>query len=293
MKILTALGNNFLYQKLKNDTELKIYKNDILYREGILEILKIKKEFDLIIIYEKLPGEISFEKIIENIKIINKKIKIIFLLENKNNNLEKILYKNKINNFFYINEFNYDKFILKIKNKKINNKKINNKKLIKNNYEKNNFNKIIIISDLNYYEFNKIKNKINKLINKNNNYFNIIKFNNKKILKNKFNKKINNKKLIINKLNNKKILNNKLINLNFNKINKKIINYEKIIFILNNNLNEIKKINKKIELIKNNYILKNEKINIIIIQNKKNNISIKIIKNIFNNYNILGKIRKG
>ena len=283
MKILTALGNNFLYQKLKNDTELKIYKNDILYREGILEILKIKKEFDLIIIYEKLPGEISFEKIIENIKIINKKIKIIFLLENKNNNLEKILYKNKINNFFYINEFNYDKFILKIKNKKINNKKINNKKLIKNNYEKNNFNKIIIISDLNYYEFNKIKNKINKLINKNNNYFNIIKFNNKKILKNKFNKKIKNKKII----------NNKLINLNFNKINKKIINYEKIIFILNNNLNEIKKINKKIELIKNNYILKNEKINIIIIQNKKNNISIKIIKNIFNNYNILGKIRKG
>ena len=42
MNLLTALGNNELYNKLKSIKEFNLYKNDILYREGIIELLKKK-----------------------------------------------------------------------------------------------------------------------------------------------------------------------------------------------------------------------------------------------------------
>ena len=114
------------------------------------------------------------------------------------------------------------------------------------------------------------------------------------------------KKELINKLKNKKIknkLNNKLIYykieyLNLNKINKqslllrnKKIKYsENIIFLINSNLLEIKKLNEIINLIKLNYYIKNKKINIIFSGNIDNSVDLNILKNIFKNYNILGKI---
>ena len=61
MEVLTALGNNNLFKKLKTINGIKLYKNDIQYREGIIEVLKENKNINLIIIYEKIPGNIEFE----------------------------------------------------------------------------------------------------------------------------------------------------------------------------------------------------------------------------------------
>lgn len=272
MEVLTALGNNNLFKKLKTINGIKLYKNDIQYREGIIEVLKENDNINLIIIYEKILGSIEFEELINKIKIINNEIKFIFILENKNEKLENILLKNNIKNIFYNNEINFNEFILKIKNinfsekdilkkeneklKKIvfeKNEEINNYKKIKkneNNLIKKNKEKILIITNLKFNEFKKIKNKLIKL-----------------------NEKLNLEYLFL------------------NNINKKIKYYENIFFLIYENILEIKKTKNKIKIINLKYYINNKKINIIFLENKNNSINLKILKNIFKENSVWGKIK--
>lgn len=267
IKVLTAIGNENLNNILKEQDEFEILENDIFYKEGILEFLEKNSDVDILILYENLAGEINIINLINKIKIINNEINIYFILENKNDKLEKILKKENIKNIFYINEINVNDFIEKIKNTKIN----NNEKLIE--------------------EINLLKNIINKkdeeLIKYKNNHF-------------------ENKKLIIfigeEDVGKTTILNNfKNIILNKNKYEFEELDIEnflevknnayKIIFVLERKIDKIK-LNKKIinELIINNKI-NSEKINIIF--NKINNYSINknIAKNILKNINIIGNIK--
>lgn len=267
IKVLTAIGNENLNNILKEQDEFEILENDIFYKEGILEFLEKNNDVDILILYENLAGEINIINLINKIKIINNEINIFFVLENKNDELEKILKKENIKNIFYINEINVNDFIEKIKNTKIN----NNEKLIE--------------------EINLLKNIINKKDEE------LIKYKN-----NDF----ENKKLIIfigeGDVGKTTILNNfKNIILNKNKYEFEEINIEnflevknnayKIIFILERKIDKIK-LNKKIinELIIKNKI-NSEKINIIF--NKINNYSINknIAKNILKNINIIGNIK--
>ena len=117
-KAITAIENKKLLKNIKKNNNIKfIYKN-IQYREAIIEILKKEKDIGIIFISEDIPGEISIEELINEIKLINKKIEIIFFLNRKNKNKEEKLKKIKVNKIYYI--------------KKINNKFKNNKKNIKN-----------------------------------------------------------------------------------------------------------------------------------------------------------------
>jgi hypothetical protein len=76
--------------------------------------------------------------------------------------------------------------------------------------------------------------------------------------------------------------------LNLKYLNKKI-KYYNLVFLINSNLDEIKKLNKIISLIKIKYFIKNNKINILFIDNK-NSIDLKILKNIFKENKVIGKI---
>ena len=76
--------------------------------------------------------------------------------------------------------------------------------------------------------------------------------------------------------------------MNLKYLNKKI-KYYNLIFLINSNLEEIKKLNKIISLIKIKYFIKNNKINILFIDNK-NSIDLKILKNIFKENKVIGKI---
>ena len=267
MQILTALGIPYLYEEIKK--ELNVFKTDIQYREGIIEVLKNNNDINIIIIYEKVLGEIGFDELIDKIKIFNNEIKIIFILENKNEELEKLLIKKNIKKIFYNNEINFKQFIYEIKgiNSFDNNSlKIENEKLKKIIIEKN-------------YELKRIKNEINKLNNvknKNEKIIIISKFNYYEIKK--YKKKINNK-----------IKNNKIEFLQIKKINSKIKNYDKIIILLYAEINEIKNIISLINKLNNNFFIENKKINLLIIKNKK--INIEIIKNIFKNNLIIGQIK--
>ena len=151
-RVITAIDDKNIIEKISKNRNLKIIFNNLEYREGILEILEKIKNIDVIIISELIPGEISLEELKKKIRKVNKKIEIIFIL-NKND-LEKInkLKELKIDKI-YIENKNSKKIkneinILKIISKKIENKinitKINNNKII-NIFGKNKSGKTTII----------------------------------------------------------------------------------------------------------------------------------------------------
>ena len=269
IKVLTAIGNENLNNILKQKNEFEILENDIFYKEGILEFLEKNNDVDILILYEKLVGEINIIDLINKIKIINNKINIFFILENKNEELEILLKKENIKNIFYINEININEFIEKIKNIKIN----NNEKLIE---EINSLKNIINKKDeeLMKYKSNNIENKKKKII---------IIIGEEKV----------GKTTIINNLKNIIIEKNKyeFKEININNYLEIKNNVYKIIFVLERKIDKIK-LNKKIinELIIKNKI-NSEKINIIF--NKINNYSINknISKNILKNIKIIGNIK--
>lgn len=160
IKILTAIGNPKLNNELSKYSEFKILGKDIQYMDGIIELLELNTDINYLIISEILCGNYSLEELIEKIYKINRKIKIIIILENKNIELEDkllkfgvydILYdKSDINeiinllkskNIEYLNkelreEIDNLKEII-IENNKIKNNKIKRKKFTKI-YKKNN-----------------------------------------------------------------------------------------------------------------------------------------------------------
>lgn len=178
-KIITALSNEKIYNILKQENDIEIVVNDIQYKEGIIEVLEKYFDIDFIIINNLLQGEISLEDLIKKITKINNNIKIILIIEKKNEEMNnggiyKILYNNEnlINQIIKIIDGN--KYDDEIKNENNNLKNIISKKdkKIKNklNSNKINFIKInkLILNKLKIKLFNinnkKINNNISKII---------------------------------------------------------------------------------------------------------------------------------
>lgn len=381
-KIITALGNPLLNDKLSEEKEFNILTKDIQYQDGIFEILEKEEKIDFLILSEILLGKNKIENLIEKIQEKNNQIKIIVILENKKEELENILYLKGVKKIYYNNEVEIEEIISFIKNEnKEENEKIKNELenlkelLIKNNI---NFEKERINNNLLENKIDENKNKSNKIkIIKNNkkinskvisiagtggvgksiitlNLSNILKEKNQKILiidfdilnnslhtilgVNQYSQKIKDKlqknDLIQNKINIKELIikiNKKVdlisgINLLFDskyKISSEKIefileelkqyydviiidtssecffdytknilnNSDNILFLLEANLLEIKKANNLLKIYTEEWNLKKEKINIIINKYNENAVDDKIIKNIFSEYKILGKIK--
>lgn len=78
--VITALLNKTVNERLKEYKEIKVIMNDIQYQEGIIEALEINKNINVLILSELLPGQLNIKELIEEIKKINNKIKIIIFL---------------------------------------------------------------------------------------------------------------------------------------------------------------------------------------------------------------------
>ena len=361
MRIITALKNPIINEKLKETKDYEILGKDIQYMEGVIEKLDKEKNVDLLIISDKLLGEINIYSFITKIKEY-KINEIIYFINNNNEELKEYLIKNKINNIFSNEEISINKIINLLEDNKNEIKKelINLKNIILEN-NKNNIKKISKIKILKNKLIKKekiIKNKIItvagpsgvgksifcvlfSLINKINNKILIIDFD---ILNNsintilgtkkypsKINKKINENKINNIKTNELIIKLNKNIDLicgvellfeeenkiSFLKIkdmleqlkqkynliiidtssecffdyNKSIINYsDKLIFLAEANISELKKSKKLLKIFIENWGVEKNKINIIFNKINKNSIDEKILKNIFSDFKILGKI---
>lgn len=162
IKIITALGNPSLNNELKKYEEFNVIGNDIMYFDGVLEILELNSEIDYLILGEIIDIN-NLNEFIDKVINNNRKIKIIVVINKKNKKIEDILLKKGIFDIFYDDiEISEIVNFLKTKNieylnielrseinnlKKLlnekNNKKISkNKKIILNNQE----NKIIGIT---------------------------------------------------------------------------------------------------------------------------------------------------
>lgn len=189
--VITALLNKTVNKKLKEYKEIKVIMNDIQYQEGIIEALEINKDINVLILSELLPGQLNIKELIEEIKKINNKIKIIIFLEKENENLENYLYAKGNINIFYNNEIEIKDIVKLIINKsekeKLEQEIKELKEIVMNNEEKeinykykniqeNQNNKLIITDEeikeieneieeeyLNNIFINKIKNKFNNL----------------------------------------------------------------------------------------------------------------------------------
>ena len=78
--VLTALGNPSICKELEKNN-IRTIAQDIQYKEGILEFLENNSRINYVIIDEKLPGNLKIEELVYSIKKINKKIKIIIISE--------------------------------------------------------------------------------------------------------------------------------------------------------------------------------------------------------------------
>ena len=133
--IITAIDNPKIFNEIEKNENIKIVGKDLIYKEAVLELLEKNKNIDLIILYEKILGEINFFELIKKIKNINKKIKIIIILENKNEKLENKFKKINIKNIYLKNKINSKK-IIEIKNEKNIYKNNKNKKTEKDKFIK-------------------------------------------------------------------------------------------------------------------------------------------------------------
>lgn len=322
--IITALDNPKLNKKLI-ENNLNVVNKDISYKEGILEYLENNRKIDYIILDDKIPGKMEINNLILNIKNLNKKIKIIIISENNiNYNCYKILKKFNLEEIKLIINSNtiFNKKTIPINNF-FSNKKGNVVSILGPNgigksvfsilYAQNKEDKKILIIDFDVLNnslhtilgvknyTNKIKNNIKKeYINNNLNNL-IIKINNnidlisginllfdKKekinitIFKNLINKIKNNYDLII-------IDTSSECFLDYTKEIIKLSNFS--IFISGANILEVKKSKKLLDIYKNEWNIENNKINIIFNKCTNKSIDDQVLKNVFNKYNILGKIK--
>ena len=258
---------------LKEDKEFQILKDDIFYREGILEFLEENKNIDIIIIYEKLYGDINIIKLIKSIKKINNEIKIVFILETKNEELENLLKEENVKNFFYNDKMDIREFVIELKKTKTNNdeklqeeikvlKEIINKKdeqllqYQKQKTEESEGKKIIVFTGVEKSGKSMVLNNFRTIAKTESIYqFMEINFDNFKEIK-------------------------KLNASTYKFIVVCEMDYEKV------------KVNKKIldKLISEN-IISFQKVNIIFNKINKYSINSKIAKNIFKQYNIIGNIK--
>lgn len=108
-KVITAINNPILNDKLLNCKNIEVLKNDIQYKEGILEILELEKNIDILILSENLPGEINLIELL--LKIKKNDIKIFIILETENNELKNTLFDYGIKNTYYNDKITIDELV--------------------------------------------------------------------------------------------------------------------------------------------------------------------------------------
>lgn len=114
MKIVTALNNEQLNEKLQCKNKYDIVCKDIQYQEALIECLEKNEDIDIIILSNILPGEMNIYEFINTIRYRCENAKIYIFLDNKNDKLQEFLIKKGIYNIYINNEITENEFMNKI-----------------------------------------------------------------------------------------------------------------------------------------------------------------------------------
>ena len=63
-RVITAIGNEELNKMLRKQKDILIESPDIQYQEGIIEAIDKYPKTDIVILFEKIIGEIELEDLI-------------------------------------------------------------------------------------------------------------------------------------------------------------------------------------------------------------------------------------
>ena len=108
IKILVALDNNEIKEKLNIKNGNKVYNYDFSYKEDVIEYLKRYSDDYIILTRLDLPGNISYKEYILSLKKLSNKSKIVIILNKLNIDDRKFLYANEIFNIIEGNEIDID-----------------------------------------------------------------------------------------------------------------------------------------------------------------------------------------
>ncbi len=319
-KIVTAIGNPGLNNELRQNPNIEVISNDILYQEGLFEILEKTADIDYIILSETILGEMSIDALVEEIKKINQNVKIVIILQNKKKELEDILYEKGVYKIIYNNGININKVenLKKITKEETKNSRCEiiaisgpngvGKSIISVNLAKSfahKKNKILII------DFDILNDSLHTILGVKKNPIKRDRKFNINSLKIKVNRKIdlisatnflfdrNNKIEVKNIERIIKLLRNDYdvividtTSESFLNITKTILKLcNKSVFVTEANILEIKKAKNLLDMYINRWDINKEKFNIVFNKYDKNSISISLLKSLFCEFNILGIIK--
>lgn len=108
IKILVALDNKEIKEKLNIKYGNKVYNYDFSYKEDIIEYLKRYRDDYIILTRLDLPGNISYKEYILNLKNLSNNSKIVIIVNKLNVDDRKFLYANEIFNIIEGNEIDID-----------------------------------------------------------------------------------------------------------------------------------------------------------------------------------------
>lgn len=305
-KIITALGENKLNYRLKKECIYEVIGDDIPYQDGVLDILKGNSLIEMIIVSDALVGENTIKEFIYKIKKINENIEIICFISKENSDLEVFLKSCGIYQIYFDNKNTIDEIVEKMYiNEQKNNlqDEIDRLKRLLKEKKFENKGKIIAISGNSNSGKSIITALIGITLKKMNFKILMIDLNeNKGGLKAIFNNyrddeivRLYNNLFLCTDYTNKNLCDLKddydfiLIDSSNNfKLNEIFFKEaDKIIFLTECNLLEIRKSLLNLKNLK----IRNEKINILINKQNKYSVEENIVKNIFKDFKIIGKIK--
>lgn len=108
IKILVALDNKEIKEKLNIKYGNKVYNYDFSYKEDVIEYLKRYSDDYIILTRLDLPGNISYKEYILSLKNLSNNSKIVIIVNKLNIDDRKFLYANEIFNIIEGNEIDID-----------------------------------------------------------------------------------------------------------------------------------------------------------------------------------------
>lgn len=94
-KILIAMGNNALLEKIKRCGKYTVHSYDIDTKEEVIEYLK-KYDVDVLITKDFLNGNLTKEDYVKNIRALNQNVKIILCVEELDEIYRGFLFSNNV-----------------------------------------------------------------------------------------------------------------------------------------------------------------------------------------------------
>ena len=118
MKILLAVNNEYITDKVKEKYNENVFKYDLLSMEEVIEFLR-DNDIDILITKDNLEGNLDKKMYIRQIKLLRPNIKIINIVEELDNEYKKFLFANEVFNIINSSNLTIDKILNSIEEEKV------------------------------------------------------------------------------------------------------------------------------------------------------------------------------